>query len=366
MIVASIEKLMVLLADADCCHKLTETQYQLTQWQLSKVVYRENYAVCCWLMSVAVTQRRIDVDLTDSCHLWKTYWCGTDWILVWHWLRYHLWTKYWCGTDSYHMQKKDWCGTGWQLSPIEKKIGVALTESYHLWEILVWHCDWLTVITYGKNIGVALTELLPMEKNIDVTLTELLPMEKNIGVTLSYYLWKKILVWHWAITYGKKLLVWHWLSYYLWGKHRYGTDCYHLWREKILVWHWLTIVNYGKKDWCGTDWELSPMGKYWCGTVTDWQLSPMEKYWCGTDWAITCGHFFDVALTELSTVEKNIGVALTELLPMEKKYWCRTDWAITYGENIGMALTVITYGEKKYWCGTDWQLSTMENILVWH
>ena len=193
--------------------------------------------VAGWCQLLSHTE---DVDLTDSCHLWKTYWCGTDRrvspvdrILVWHWQRYHL--NIGVALTVITRRKKDWYGTGWQLSPIEKKIGVtrtdsyhlwenigvALTDSYHLWEILVWHCDWLTVITYGKNIGVALTELLPMQNNIGVALTELLPVQKNIGVALT------------------ELLP----------------------MGKTLVWHWLLSLMEREKYWCGTDWQLSTMEK---------------------------------------------------------------------------------------------------------
>ena len=122
--------------------------------------------------------------------------------------------------------------------------------------------------------------------------------------------------------------------------------------RKKLVWHWLTVNTYGKKYWCGTDWQLSPVGGkmvwHWRTVIiygknigVAWtELSTVETNWCDTDW-------------QLSPMEKNkIGVALTDSCQLWKKH-------------IDVALTDSYHLWEKYWCGTDQQLSPMEK-LMWH
>ena len=95
-----------------------------------------------WL-TVVTYGKHIGVALTDSYHLWTKYWCGTDWGIT-------CGKKYWCGTDwAINYGGENWCGTDcyhlWR-----EKIFVALTDSCQLLKkILVWHWLTLTVITYG-------------------------------------------------------------------------------------------------------------------------------------------------------------------------------------------------------------------------
>ena len=236
----------------------------------------------------------------------------------------------------------------------------------------------------------------------------------------------------WQLSPVENILVWHWQTGIITCGQNFGvaltevspeywcgTDSYHT-QKKRLVWHWLTVITYRKKDWCDTDWQLSPMGKYWCGT--DWQLSPMgnigvalwlidsyhlwKKYWCGTDWAITCAkqywcgtdwanylckkilvwhwlsyylwgkHWYGTDCYHLWR-EKNIGVALTGSCQLWKKHWCGTNWQLTPMEiffywcgtgwqlshvdkkKIGVELTEVSHVDK-YWCGAGWQLLPME------
>ena len=207
--------------------------------------------------------------------------------------------------------------------------------------ILVWH--WLTVITCGQNIGVALTGIT-CGQNIGVALTVTTRRKKDwCGTGWQLLPIEKRLVWHWltVITYGK-ILVWHcdWLTVITYGKNIRVALTELLPVEKnIGVALWL-IDSYHlwKKYWCGTDWAITSS----CG----------KKYWCGTDWAITCGKNIGVALTELSHVEK---ILVWHWLSyyLRGKHWCGTDCYHLWREkNIGVALT----DSCQLW----------KQILVWH